>query len=81
MMLVSSSNTFIHHFSRGEVLGAMPYVIIAIVLVLGAIVTMIVLTVRRRGPIPAEGIAEPEAPPRKKIFMPRSMKPDGDGDE
>jgi len=62
-------------------LGAMPYVIIAIVLVLGAIVTMIVLTVRRRGPIPAEGIAEPEAPPRKKIFMPRSMEPDGDGDE
>lgn len=65
--------------SGKQPLGAMPFIIMACVIVIGAAGTAFILWIRRRGPIPADGV--PVTGQKKKIFMPRSMDPGRDGDE
>lgn len=69
--------------SESKQFGALPFIIMAVVILLGAAVTLVIIQVRRRGPIPADGLMPRDEKQKKRIFMPRSMEPTGgeDGDE
>jgi len=69
--------------SEDKQFGALPYIIMACVIILGAAVTAVIIWVKRRGPIPAAEGPMPQEKQKKRIFMPRSMDPAGgeDGDE